>query len=428
MRVCMEEKPALSIYSLRNKSWTTSDWYHGQVHHHSGVLVNGALHFKVQGRYKREKCGVVALSLATDQCSRFALPPGQHEAVPPFGFVREHGRIRLVGSCNGLVCLVASSLKESIVLWNPASRKHRAIDVSPKNYEFFTSFGFGYDPSSDDYKVMRVCMEEKPTLAKYSLRNKSWTTSDWYHGQVHHHSGVLVNGALHFKVQGRYKREKCGVVALSLATDQCSRFALPVPLDEKLDLDWAMLGVLGGCLCLYIDYGRYSKNVWVMKEYGVSESWTKVATFFRHNDDDAKYDNIRGAHVRGGDWSVNEVHAPSRSKTSFRPPIRYTLFHGEGHDEHIHGYDPRNFTETISDGDSPKWLEALSSEMDSMYSNQVWSLIEPHEGIVHIGCKWIYKRKLEADGKTMLVNGDIKEEIYMFQPKGFTSVRSEHNV
>ncbi|XP_073133408.1 F-box/kelch-repeat protein At3g06240-like [Henckelia pumila] len=215
------------------------------------------------------------------------LKPGQHEAVP-FGFVREHGRIRLVGSCNGLVCLVASSLKESIVLWNPATRKHRVIDVSPKNYEFFTSFGFGYDPSSDYYKVMRVCMEEKPTLATYSLRNKSWTTSDWYHGRVHHHSGVLVNGALHFKVQGRYKRDKCGVVALSLATDQCSRFALPVSFDER-DLDWARLGVLGGCLCLYI--GRYSTNVWVMKEYGVNESWTEVASF--SDDDDAESDHIR---------------------------------------------------------------------------------------------------------------------------------------
>ena len=34
-----------------------------------------------------------------------------------------------------------------------------------------------------------------------------------------------------------------------------------------------------------------------------------------------------------------------------------------------------------------------NSEMESMYSNQVWDLVEP------IGCKWIYKRKRGVDGK-----------------------------
>ena len=36
-----------------------------------------------------------------------------------------------------------------------------------------------------------------------------------------------------------------------------------------------------------------------------------------------------------------------------------------------------------------------------MYSNQVWSLVDPPEGIVPKGCKWIYKRKLGADGKVV---------------------------
>ena len=33
-----------------------------------------------------------------------------------------------------------------------------------------------------------------------------------------------------------------------------------------------------------------------------------------------------------------------------------------------------------------------------MHSNQVWTLIDPPEGIVPIGCKWIFKRKIGADG------------------------------
>ena len=37
--------------------------------------------------------------------------------------------------------------------------------------------------------------------------------------------------------------------------------------------------------------------------------------------------------------------------------------------------------------------------MDSMYANQVWTLVDPLEGIVPIGCKWIFKRKIGVDGK-----------------------------
>ena len=39
------------------------------------------------------------------------------------------------------------------------------------------------------------------------------------------------------------------------------------------------------------------------------------------------------------------------------------------------------------------------SEIDSMHSNQVWSLVDPSEGIVPIGYKWIYKRKIRSNGK-----------------------------
>ena len=38
-------------------------------------------------------------------------------------------------------------------------------------------------------------------------------------------------------------------------------------------------------------------------------------------------------------------------------------------------------------------------EMDSMYANQVWTLVDPPEGIVPIGYKWIFKKKIGADGK-----------------------------
>ena len=41
----------------------------------------------------------------------------------------------------------------------------------------------------------------------------------------------------------------------------------------------------------------------------------------------------------------------------------------------------------------------MKTEMESMYSNQVWFLIDPPIGVKPIGCKWIYKRKRGVDGK-----------------------------
>ncbi|PKI48111.1 hypothetical protein CRG98_031473, partial [Punica granatum] len=100
----------------------------------------------------------------------------------------------------------------------------------------------------------------------------------------------------------------------------------------------------------------------------------------------------------------------------------------------------------------------MKSEIDSMSENQVWDLVDPPEGIVPIGNKWVFKRKIGADRKgvdyeetflpvamlksirimlaiaahydyevwqmdikTAFLNGLIEEDIFMDQPRGFDS-------
>ena len=48
--------------------------------------------------------------------------------------------------------------------------------------------------------------------------------------------------------------------------------------------------------------------------------------------------------------------------------------------------------------DSAKWLEAMKSEMGSMYENKVWTLIDLPIDRRAIEIKWIFKRKTDADG------------------------------
>ena len=41
----------------------------------------------------------------------------------------------------------------------------------------------------------------------------------------------------------------------------------------------------------------------------------------------------------------------------------------------------------------------MKSKIQSMYDNQVWTLIDPPEGKKTIRCKWVFKKKTDIDGK-----------------------------
>ncbi|KAK8488101.1 hypothetical protein V6N11_019771 [Hibiscus sabdariffa] len=144
--------------------------------------------------------------------------------------------------------------------------------------------------------------------------------------------------------------------------------------------------------------------------------------------------------------------------------------------------EPKTYQEAVASPDSEKWLEAMRSEMDSMSVNQVWTLVEPPEGIKPIGCKWVFKKKTDMDGnvqtykgrlvakgfgqihgvdydetfspvamfksirillavaafhdyeiwqmdvKTAFLNGKLEEDVYMTQPEGFVTPENARKV
>jgi hypothetical protein len=52
---------------------------------------------------------------------------------------------------------------------------------------------------------------------------------------------------------------------------------------------------------------------------------------------------------------------------------------------------------SIYDIDSKKWLETMKYKMDFMYTNHIWNLVDPLEGVKPIGYKWIFKIKTNMD-------------------------------
>ena len=105
--------------------------------------------------------------------------------------------------------------------------------------------------------------------------------------------------------------------------------------------------------------------------------------------------------------------------------------------------------------DNAKWLEAVKFEMGSMYENKVWTLVDLPDDRQAIENKWIFKKKTDADGNVTvykawlvakgfrqvqgvdydetfspvaMLNGYIKEELYMMQPEGFVDPKGANTV
>ena len=144
--------------------------------------------------------------------------------------------------------------------------------------------------------------------------------------------------------------------------------------------------------------------------------------------------------------------------------------------------DPLTYRDAMDDSDKDKWQDSMNQEMESMYSNSVWELVDPPEDVRPIGCKWIFKRKRGIDGKvetfkarlvakgyiqkegvdyeetfspvvmlksirillsiascldyeiwqmdvkTVFLNGYLEESIYMMQPEGFMAKGQQQKV
>ena len=64
--------------------------------------------------------------------------------------------------------------------------------------------------------------------------------------------------------------------------------------------------------------------------------------------------------------------------------------------------EPTNYEEAMVSPDSTKCLEAMKSEMGSMYENKVWTLFDLPDDRQAIEKKWILRKKNDADGNVTI--------------------------
>ncbi|KAL0361343.1 UNVERIFIED_CONTAM: hypothetical protein Sradi_3818800 [Sesamum radiatum] len=79
--------------------------------------------------------------------------------------------------------------------------------------------------------------------------------------------------------------------------------------------------------------------------------------------------------------STDNVSVLCRSARVPQPPERYGFLGMTGQLDN----DPKTYGEAMSDIDLGKWLEAMKFKMDSMSSNQVWTLVDRPKGVKSVG-------------------------------------------
>ncbi|XP_070020492.1 uncharacterized protein [Nicotiana sylvestris] len=77
-----------------------------------------------------------------------------------------------------------------------------------------------------------------------------------------------------------------------------------------------------------------------------------------------------------------------RTSTSFGPDFVTFLLENE----------PQTFKAAMSSSYSLFWKEAVNSEIQSILDNHTWELVDLPPGNKPLGSKWIFKRKIKADG------------------------------
>ncbi|CAN1745526.1 F-box/kelch-repeat protein At3g06240 [Linum perenne] len=264
---------------------------------------------------------------------------------------------RVVGCCNGIFCIsrtwtnVRQSYAHTMLLWNPTTSEIKIIPPGPSHPAHSNHFalylredhlGFGYDPQTRDYKVVRVLEFEEsmsddaryddpefysgpfplvfteifilPNSSQvYSLKNDSWkmlnVVNQPLRGEtiyLHQQWSTTRNEKCYWFREGGPR--ECLIVSFDMSTEVFELVTFPQPVglahhyeDEDIygpyDIDemknhedpWCIKScfmlrneviiVTFMCLC-----SRCYKSimpddeVWVMLKCGVAESWTKLFT------------------------------------------------------------------------------------------------------------------------------------------------------
>ncbi|XP_050217332.1 F-box protein CPR1-like [Mercurialis annua] len=212
----------------------------------------------------------------------------------------------LIGSINGLACIVGDDLRwpsdkplprpRIFIFWNPSIQKHVVLP-SPNVLSNTRCFvGLGYDSDRDDYKLMRMISPDdskdfKSIVEVFSLNSGSWKIMDSRfvpYCRASLATQAIVNGASHW-----CGRRRDGFIVLlrfnAIGDETVEEIGIPEELGSPEKDVWprrqplTFINVLvyneSTVGLFWEDWNNHEHNcLWIMKDYGLSSSWIKVLT------------------------------------------------------------------------------------------------------------------------------------------------------
>nr|XP_011462669.1 PREDICTED: F-box protein At3g07870-like isoform X2 [Fragaria vesca subsp. vesca] len=192
----------------------------------------------------------------------------------------------LINSCNGLLLLaeVGPNIDGPFPLYvcNPILGEFIALPLANEGRLYCSFIGLGCSAVTKEYKVLQTCgdyRKDEDGARIYTIGTGVWksigkTPQDF--AQFAPFNAVL-HGALHWLASSGRTLEL--INAFHFETEEFRTLPPPgsfTPFQKQFK-DCLKLGVFDGCLfiCVY-GYDSSKFDMWVMKEYGVQESWRKT--------------------------------------------------------------------------------------------------------------------------------------------------------
>ncbi|WRX07716.1 hypothetical protein QQP08_000203 [Theobroma cacao] len=163
----------------------------------------------------------------------------------------------LVDSCNGLLCMHDS---RGIYICNPFTGLYLELPKLVNYPAKVGHIGFSFHQATNEYKVVRIVFQRQ-------LSRKGGTNVA---------SSTLIQSQVHVLTVGDLAWRNLGMIPYN--------FTQPTPnATSNFRRCLHNLMVLQGCLSTSAYHDNKQLEVWVMKEYGVKESWIKeftIGTYF----------------------------------------------------------------------------------------------------------------------------------------------------
>ncbi|GMI79459.1 CONSTITUTIVE EXPRESSER OF PR GENES 1, CONSTITUTIVE EXPRESSER OF PR GENES 30 [Hibiscus trionum] len=201
-------------------------------------------------------------------------------------------RACVFGSCNGLICIQLYPYNDGLkfLLWNPSIQKYISLPQLSFSEAKGLNVGFGFDSRTNDYKLLIIGADEDHSWLQpylFSLNGNCWkrvTTISTNYDFLFEMSMPFVNGAVHWLgyQKRNYGQYRHAILGFDLSTEEFFKINLPESLTGLLPVDLSIMKYGESSIAVSVEMLPVKLHeLWVMKDYGVVESWTKLLSLQR---------------------------------------------------------------------------------------------------------------------------------------------------